>query len=136
MAALVVVMAVLAMVLMNRKTWAKEPHPALRMTGTFGEGQYTVLTPSAEPGVQVAQSKDECLDLQEEEQYEAELTEKFNALDRNGDGRIRASELRGAYGAEHAEALIEEADVNGDGRLDYTEFAEDDAINGDCGQAD
>lgn len=47
----------------------------------------------------------------------------FNDLDRDGDGFVDAKELVKAFGSNNnIEALIKEADHNGDGKIDYSEW--------------
>jgi len=51
--------------------------------------------------------------------------EKFNALDKNGDGFIDARELRDVLGASKhdIDSLISQADKAGNGKIDYAEFS-------------
>jgi len=51
--------------------------------------------------------------------------EKFNALDKNGDGFIDAKELRDVLGASKhdIDSLISQADKAGNGKIDYAEFS-------------
>jgi len=61
---------------------------------------------------------------------EARVFEAFLEFDRDGDGYITRDEilstLKGLYGREieeeEAERMMEEADANGDGKVDYREF--------------
>ena len=47
----------------------------------------------------------------------------FNNFDKDGNGYIEASELMAAIGKDdHIAELIKEADKNGDGMIDYSEF--------------
>lgn len=59
-----------------------------------------------------------------------DLRSAFDDIDRNGDGRISVAELRGALRAlgEHVsvaelDAMIERADTDGDGHVNFEEFA-------------
>jgi len=61
---------------------------------------------------------------------EEEIKEAFKVFDKNGDGFIEASELRQVMQSlgeklteEEVEDMIKEADVDGDGRVNYQEFA-------------
>eukprot|EP00090_Calanus_glacialis_P008588 TRINITY_DN16933_c0_g1_i1.p1 TRINITY_DN16933_c0_g1~~TRINITY_DN16933_c0_g1_i1.p1 ORF type:complete len:162 (+),score=55.97 TRINITY_DN16933_c0_g1_i1:114-599(+) len=67
----------------------------------------------------------------EHQDNSAELKEAFKIFDRDGNGYIDAAELKKVvtqYGArltlEEAEELLHEADLDGDGKLDYTEFVQ------------
>ncbi|XP_067141220.1 calmodulin-like [Centruroides vittatus] len=60
---------------------------------------------------------------------ENEIIEAFRVFDKDGDGYIRAEELRDAMmnlgekmTAEEAEEMIREADINNDGLINYAEF--------------
>lgn len=61
---------------------------------------------------------------------DSQLTTLFALFDRDGNGRITASELQAVMGRvagervsnEEVEAMIKEADTNGDGVLDPSEF--------------
>lgn len=60
---------------------------------------------------------------------EEELLDSFKVFDKNGDGFITEKELRDTLKTLHEEMdpetlnkMIKEADKNGDGRVDYTEF--------------
>jgi EF-hand domain pair len=60
------------------------------------------------------------------QEEEIELQESFRVFDKNGDGFISTSELRQVIinlgevpTDDELEAMIREADVNGDGRVDY-----------------
>mgnify|MGYP001975267030 FL=1 len=58
-----------------------------------------------------------------DEILKAETVRSFSDLDQDGDGFITASELRKALGQDASvSSLIEEADRNGDGKIDYQEF--------------
>ena len=58
-----------------------------------------------------------------DEILKAETVRSFSDLDQDGDGFITASELRKALGQDASvRSLIEEADRNGDGKIDYQEF--------------
>jgi len=47
----------------------------------------------------------------------------FNDLDRDGDGFIDSNELKKAFGSNaNIEKLIQQADRNGDGKIDYSEW--------------
>jgi len=67
----------------------------------------------------------------EHQDNSAELKEAFKIFDRDGNGYIDAEELKKVvtqYGArlslEEAEELLNEADLDGDGKLDYNEFVQ------------
>lgn len=67
----------------------------------------------------------------EHQDNSAELKEAFKIFDRDGNGYIDARELKKVvtqYGArlslEEAEELLHEADLDGDGKLDYDEFVQ------------
>ena len=54
---------------------------------------------------------------------------RFEAIDRDGSGELDAEEMLGyllelGYGAEEAKAIVEEADTNKDGAIDFDEFIE------------
>lgn len=60
---------------------------------------------------------------------ELELRESFKVFDKNGDGYISASELRHVMTTlgeklsdEEVEEMIREADIDGDGKVNYQEF--------------
>lgn len=60
---------------------------------------------------------------------ESEIRQAFNVFDRNGDGFITADELRYAMlnlgeplTDEEVEEMIREADLDGDGKINYEEF--------------
>ncbi|XP_037946792.1 calmodulin-like [Teleopsis dalmanni] len=60
-----------------------------------------------------------------------EIRDAFRVFDRNGDGFISAEELRYVMTnmgekltLEEANEMIREADLNGDGQIDYNEFVE------------
>ena len=60
---------------------------------------------------------------------EAELKEAFRVFDRDGNGFISGAELRHVMSSigenrtkEEVEEIIQEADVDGDGLIDYEEF--------------
>ncbi|KAF4637827.1 hypothetical protein G7Y89_g247 [Cudoniella acicularis] len=60
---------------------------------------------------------------------EAELHEAFRVFDRNNSGTISSDELRYVMNSigedftdEEIDAMIREADLNGDGTIDYAEF--------------
>ena len=60
-----------------------------------------------------------------DEILKAETVRSFSDLDKDGDGFITASELRQALGKDVSiDALIKEADKNGDGKIDYQEFSD------------
>lgn len=58
-----------------------------------------------------------------------DLLTVFNQIDEDGSGSVSLSELSGALkkagidGAENMEALLRDMDANGDGQIDYKEFA-------------
>lgn len=61
------------------------------------------------------------------QEEEIELQESFRVFDKNGDGFISTSELRQVIvnlgespTDDELEAMIREADANGDGRVDYS----------------
>jgi len=67
----------------------------------------------------------------EHQDNSAELKEAFKIFDRDGNGYIDAAELKKVvtqYGArlslEEAEELLHEADLDGDGKLNYNEFVQ------------
>jgi len=67
----------------------------------------------------------------EHQDNSAELKEAFKIFDRDGNGYIDAAELKKVvtqYGArlslEEAEELLHEADLDGDGKLNYHEFVQ------------
>ena len=60
---------------------------------------------------------------------EEELLESFKVLDRDGNGYVTAHELRNVMtnlcketSTEEIEEMINEADIDGDGQIDYQEF--------------
>ena len=60
---------------------------------------------------------------------ESELRDAFNLFDKNGDGFISAEELKSVMksvgenmGDTEVEQMIKEADLDGDGKINYTEF--------------
>ena len=64
-----------------------------------------------------------------ENDTEEELIEAFKVFDRDGDGYVTAHELRNVMtclceetSPEEAEEMIKEADIDGDGQIDYQEF--------------
>ncbi len=60
-----------------------------------------------------------------DEILKAETVRSFSDLDKDGDGFITASELRQALGKDvSVDALIQQADRNGDGKIDYQEFSD------------
>lgn len=60
-----------------------------------------------------------------DEILKAETVRSFSDLDKDGDGFITTSELRQALGKDVSiDALIKEADKNGDGKIDYQEFSD------------
>lgn len=59
----------------------------------------------------------------EKEAYKRHVRLAFNNFDKDGNGYIEASELMAAIGKDdHIAELIKEADKNGDGMIDYSEF--------------
>jgi len=63
------------------------------------------------------------------EEKEAELLESFKVFDKNGDGFISADELRSMMSSlgesltdEEVNEMIDEADTDGDGQVNYQEF--------------
>ncbi|RNA44698.1 neo-calmodulin-like isoform X2 [Brachionus plicatilis] len=64
-----------------------------------------------------------------EEQEDKELREAFKVFDRKGNGFITSSDLRSVLQClgeqlteDEIEDMIEEVDIDGDGRIDYEEF--------------
>ncbi|KAF9435634.1 calmodulin-like 3, partial [Entomortierella beljakovae] len=62
--------------------------------------------------------------------YDTELKEAFKVFDKDGNGFISRSELSHALSnlgstltEEEVDAMIQEADINGDGQVNYEEFA-------------
>ena len=61
---------------------------------------------------------------EDEEAAEAALRKGFEGHDRDGNGLISLAELQRVYLAEQANHMIWEADVDGDGQINYEEYAE------------
>lgn len=88
-------------------------------------------------------NKDGCVDLDEfgdlyqsimdEKDEEEDMREAFNVFDRNGDGYISVDELRSVLASlglkqgrtfEDCKKMIMKVDVDGDGRVNFSEFRE------------
>jgi len=63
------------------------------------------------------------LQRRDREQWNRRTQQAFDSLDRDKDGFIDADELRGEFGdSEHLEDILNEADKDGNGKIDYEEF--------------
>ena len=68
--------------------------------------------------------------MKKEESDDADILDAFVEMDTNGNGYLDAAEIKRALvkigekvDSEEVQALINEADINGDGQVDYKEFA-------------